>query len=154
MGSDHARFTVRAELHRRRQCQRLDLYWGKIQPIFTGTPAGARIICHGTAAKFNANLALSAGYAYPNLFGGGSSVVSTEHPPTPRIHKSVSSDSYLYRKVEGTQGALGGSFQPPRPGVWMPQGGGDLASADTDSDGTNDREEIRIWIDVLGAPGP
>ena len=50
----------------------------KIQPIFSSTPAGACIGCHGTSAAFNADLNLSAGNAYADLAG----VVSTEHPPT------------------------------------------------------------------------
>jgi mono/diheme cytochrome c family protein len=122
----------------------------EIQPIFTSRCTA----CHGTQAPFNANLALSAGNAYPNLFSGGVPVVSVEHPPTPRVRPGNSGDSYLYRKIEGTHPSLPPPFVAPGPGSQMPQGGPDLATVDNDGDGTNDREEIRVWIDVLGAPGP
>lgn len=121
-------------------------FTAEIQPIFTGRCTA----CHGTAAAFNANLALSAGNAYPNLV----SVVSHEHPPTLRLQPGNSNNSYLFRKILGDHASLGAPFVAPGPGDRMPQGGPNLDTVDQDIDGTNDEEEVRIWIDVLGAPGP
>jgi mono/diheme cytochrome c family protein len=129
----------------------LSTFTQEIQPIFTNRCT----ICHGAAAQFNAQLALSAGNAYTNING----VTSFEHPPTPRIQPGTSSNSYLSRKVEGTHAALGGAFNLP-PGATppagdpMPQGGPTFNSVDTDGDGTNDLDEVLFWIDTLGAPGP
>jgi hypothetical protein len=125
-------------------------FTAEIQPILTDRCA----TCHGAAAQFNAQLALS-GNAYPNING----VISFEHPPTVRVQPGGSSNSYLFRKVEGTHAGLGGAFTlppgaAPPAGDPMPQGGPAFNAIDTDGDGTNDLDEVKFWIDALGAPGP
>jgi hypothetical protein len=123
----------------------------KIQPIFSGRCT----LCHAVATAGNANLSLASGSSYGSFFSGATPVVSTEHPPTPRVHAAQSSDSYLYRKLDGTHGTLPLPFVPPGPGGLMPaDGSGSLSATDDNGDGTNDLEELRIWIDTLGAPGP
>lgn len=122
-----------------------------IQPIFSGQCTG----CHAAASQSNANLTLSSGNAYGNLFSGVNPIPAIEHPSTPRIQPNAANGSYLYLKVEGTHTTLSGSFVAPGPGVRMPQGCTTcLDAVDTNNDGTVDIAELLFWINNLGAPGP
>ncbi len=122
----------------------------EIEPIFADC-AG----CHSTTTAATANLNLSFGSAYASLFSGSTPIASHEHPATKRVQPGNSIASYLYRKVEGTHTSLPGPFVAPGPGARMPQNCSTcLDQIDTDGDGVNDMEEIRVWIDVFGGPGP
>jgi cytochrome c5 len=81
-------------------------------------------------------LNLAAGVSYlPNLFN----VNSNQAAGVKRVKPNDPDNSYLWRKVDGSQAAVGGS------GSRMPQGQPQLSQAD--------RDTIRNWI-LAGAPGP
>jgi hypothetical protein len=84
-------------------------------------------------------LGLGEGFSYGNIVN----VDSIELPSMKRIKPLDSAHSYLYHKIVGDQGSVGGS------GARMPQGcsGGSCMSA-------SDIAAIQQWIDVRGADGP
>jgi hypothetical protein len=97
--------------------------------------------CTGCHAGNNGagGLGLGEGFSYSNIVN----VPATELPSMMRIKPLDSAHSYLYHKVVGDQGGVGGS------GARMPFGcsGNQCVSA-------TDLNTIKNWIDVRGADGP
>jgi hypothetical protein len=95
-----------------------------VNAIFSGICTG----CHSDGAASSvsfAHLGLDTD-AYAHIVG----VNSWELPAFKRVPtNSNPSDSYLLRKLQGTHTGLG-IYQPPGPGVQMPQGGPFLSPAD------------------------
>jgi hypothetical protein len=111
----------------------VNLYTSKIQPIFNAKCTA----CHAGAGAPQ-GMDLTTG----NSFGMIVNVNSHELPSMKRIKPNDVPNSYLVHKVEGTQGAVGGS------GAKMPQGcsGASCLTATQISD-------IKAWINA-GAPPP
>ena len=97
--------------------------------------------CTGCHAGNNGpqGLGLGIGFSYANIVN----VNSSELPSMKRIKPLDSAHSYLYHKVVGDQGTVGGS------GARMPLGcsGNSCMSA-------SDLNTLKDWIDVRGADGP
>jgi hypothetical protein len=109
------------------------VYTTKIQPIFDAKC----IACHAGASAPQ-GMELTAGVSFNMIVN----VNSHELPSMKRIKPNDVAHSYLVHKVEGTQGAVGGS------GVQMPKGcsGATCLSAAQIND-------IKAWINA-GAPAP
>jgi mono/diheme cytochrome c family protein len=80
------------------------VYTSTIQPIWDAKCIG----CHNGGASAPKGLDLTAGNSYGLLFN----VNATEVPSLKRIKANDPANSYLVRKVEGTQGAGNGSQMP------------------------------------------
>ncbi|MGB8509414.1 MAG: hypothetical protein WCD76_13575 [Pyrinomonadaceae bacterium] len=90
--------------------------------------------CHSGGSP-SAGLSLAGGVSYGQIFN----VNSNEAAGIKRVQPNDFNNSYLWRKVDGTQAAVGGS------GSRMPLGQPQLSQAD--------RDTIKNWI-LAGAPGP
>ncbi|MDB5933375.1 MAG: hypothetical protein JWQ01_719 [Massilia sp.] len=111
-------------------------YQQQIQPLWSGVYGC--IGCH-SGQTGPAGLGLGAGFSYGNLVG----VASTEVPSMLRVKKFDTANSYLFHKVVGDHGAVGGS------GARMPPGcsGNSCVSA-------SDIAKLQNWINTRGADGP
>jgi hypothetical protein len=120
-------------------------YHDKIQAIFDNSLGGTVTPCSGchAVAGGSGGLSLNLTNSYAQIVG----VNSGELPSMKRIQPSDHSNSYLWRKIDGSHLTVGGS------GTSMPQGFPSLTTRDTDGNGTNDLLEIQQWIDS-GAAGP
>ena len=115
----------------------LSYYEQNIQPLWSSAANGCTG-CHPSNTG-SGGLGLGAAFSYGNLVG----VASQELPAMSRIKKLDSNNSYLYHKLVGDQGAVGGS------GVRMPAG----CSANSCVN-ASDMTTIKNWVDVRGADGP
>jgi hypothetical protein len=115
----------------------VNFYTTTIQPLWDGIGTGTAACtnCHSGGAP-PAGLDLSAGNSYPDIFN----VNSSELPSMKRIKPNDSANSYLFHKLDGTQGGVGGS------GGQMPLGDPAINAAS--------RATILNWINVRGADGP
>lgn len=98
---------------------------GDVQPILTASCAFSG--CHGGASPAQ-GMSLVAGQTFANTVN----VPANELASMDRIEPNQPDQSYLVRKIEGTQAAAGGS------GARMPLGGAALSQSDIDT--------IRGWI--------
>jgi cytochrome c5 len=84
------------------------VFSGMIQPIFDGVGTGAAACssCHsGSPMSAPAGLVLTAGNSYGNIVN----VNSQQVPGLKRVLPNDHLNSYLWRKIDGSQGAVGGS---------------------------------------------
>jgi cytochrome c5 len=111
--------------------------------------------CHAGASPAG-NLNLQAANAYAQLVVAGSGVDSCERPAMKRIKPGSAEDSYLFKKVQGTHGALSGcNVAPCNPfggetgcGYQMPWTGGPVSNDPLTAD---QLDLLEGWI-AVGAP--
>jgi cytochrome c5 len=111
----------------------VSLFQAKILPILQTRCAG----CHANPGLANFGVSLAPATVYNQLLNTLAKD-GTSHYIVP----SNSGNSKLFIRISGTT-----------QGQRMPQGGPFLDTTDTDTDGTNDQQEILTWINA-GAPGP
>lgn len=115
----------------------VSFYQTQVQRIWNGVGTGtaACTSCHtGTPATAPAGLVLTAALSYSQIVN----VSASEVPALKRVLPGNYLNSYLWRKVDGTHAAVGGS------GTRMPQGASPLGASDIDL--------LRNWINSGANP--